>query len=122
MSTYQLSFFFSISHSLDNRKEHAHQHTIELSTFLHTTGQFESFQSMEDIVQKTLQNYQNQYLNELSQFQSDASIERLGEVLYQELLKKLENYHMYLYRLEIGETPLRVYAIGNEELVEGEER
>lgn len=59
--------------------------------------------------------YQNQYLNEFPEFGGDTSIEHLGEVFYEKVKDALEKKQWKFARFEISETPLRIYAIVEEE-------
>jgi 6-pyruvoyl-tetrahydropterin synthase len=66
---------------------------------------------VEQIVAVYLNRYEKQFLNELPEFHQNADIETIGEVFFAGLTKLLREQGMTLQRLEIGETPLRVYAI-----------
>ena len=65
---------------------------------------------------KTLEIYQNQYLNSLEEFAGDANIENVGEVFWRKLVKVFDKNGWKLIRLEIGENPLRVYAVSVKEI------
>ena len=51
------------------------------------------------------------YLNDMPEFDGDTSVENVGEVLYARLSKHFEDRHWKFSRMEISETPLRVYVI-----------
>jgi 6-pyruvoyl-tetrahydropterin synthase len=78
-------------------------------------GQQELFSNAEQIVVTYFDRYAKQFLNELPEFQDGASIEQIGEVFFAELTELLQAHGMILQRLEVGETPLRVYSIYRQE-------
>ena len=51
------------------------------------------------------------YLNAMEEFGGDASIEHVGDVIYQVMSEYLLKEQLFLERLEIGENPLRVYVV-----------
>mgnify|MGYP000631649878 CR=1 FL=1 len=52
----------------------------------------------------------------LVQFAGDANIENVGEVFWRKLVKVFDKNGWKLIRLEIGENPLRVYAVSVKEI------
>lgn len=117
MRYYKLKYRISITHSADNNEEHKHNHVLEGEIFAKPAGDdFIEFSSMEDMVNETLNIYQNKYLNELEEFHGDANIENIGEIFWKRLDIVFEHNGWNLIRLEIGENPLRVYAVSKEEI------
>ena len=117
MKYYKLKYRLSITHSADNNKEHKHNHVLEGEIFAEPSADnFVEFSDMEDMVNKTLEIYQNQYLNSLEEFAGDANIENVGEVFWRKLVKVFYKNGWKLIRLEIGENPLRVYAVSVKEI------
>ena len=54
------------------------------------------------------------YLNEEKAFEGrETNIEDIGEVFYEDLLKKMKEKGFRLYQLEISENPLCVYIVSN---------
>ena len=112
MTVYCFHYFVSILHSADNNKEHMHAHTIEIVTHIKSNkDECEQFDDIEKYSKNYLARYENVYLNDLEEFNGDASIENLAEVLYVKLDKLLLDNGYNLERLEMGETPLRTYII-----------
>ncbi len=117
MKYYKLKYRLSITHSADNNEEHKHNHVLEGEIFAEPAADnFVEFSDMEDMVNKTLEIYQNQYLNSLEEFAGDANIENVGEVFWRKLVKVFDKNGWKLIRLEIGENPLRVYAVSVKEI------
>lgn len=104
-----------MQHSFDGREENKHSHLIEIRIIArHMSEDFLEFASMDSILEEVFGPYQYQYLNAYPEFNGDTSIEHLGEVFYLKIKRALEEKHWQFARFEISETPLRVYAIGEE--------
>lgn len=117
MKYYKLKYRLSITHSADNNEEHKHNHVLEGEIFAEPPADnFVEFSDMEDMVDKTLEIYQNKYLNSLEEFAGDANIENVGEVFWRKLVNVFDRNGWKLLRLEIGENPLRVYAVSIKEI------
>lgn len=109
---YEMKYRLAMSHSWSGEIEHKHSHTLELDITAHArNSQFVEFQKMEQILKRVLDKYQQKYLNDFEIFNSDVSIENIGEVFFRELDEAYMDSEWDLYRLRIGETPLRVYEI-----------
>lgn len=109
---YILGFFIEISHSADGNIEHAHEHTLEIGmTVSDNTTRFMSFNDLEGVVKSILMRYNNAYLNDFPEFKADASVENIGEVIYEQVRQKLEENNMTIHEFTIAETPLRTYII-----------
>lgn len=105
-----------MQHSFDGQIENKHHHLIEIEIVARQMSEdFLEFGSMDSILEQVFQPYQYQYLNEFPEFEGDTSIEHLGEVFYLKVKGALEEQHWKFARFEISETPLRVYAIVEEE-------
>lgn len=105
-----------MQHSFDGQAEHKHHHLIEIEIVARQMSEdFLEFADMDSILKQVLDPYQYQYLNEFPEFGGDTSIEHLGEVFYRKVKDALEGQHWQFARFEISETPLRVYAIVEEE-------
>lgn len=112
MNYYCLKYRLNITHSRNNVKQDAHGHVFEIEIFLETSkAHFFEFSDMEFYMEQALQPYQHKYLNEMEIFEGNTSLENVGEVVWKELLKSYADTPLELERMEISETPLRVYAI-----------
>lgn len=113
MRTYCMKFYLPICHSGNGDRAAAHRHTAEVAVYVRRDAErFEPFSEMEKSVEECLRPYGACYLNDREEFREDASMERVGEVLFSRLAELMEERKSSLLRLEIGETPLRKYAVG----------
>lgn len=113
MRTYCMKFYLPIYHSGTGDRAAAHRHTVEVAVYVRRgTGKFEPFSEMEKNVEECLRPYGSCYLNDREEFRGDASMERVGDVLFSRLTELMRERESTLLRLEIGETPLRKYAVG----------
>ncbi len=126
---YCFHYYLPITHSADNNIEHKHSHTLEITTYIRLLSGFEQddiqsrsadgsqtrsrekFGEIEKYSSVFLKRYEGQYLNGLSEFDGDASIEHVGDVIYAAMGEYLLSQQLFLERLEIGENPLRVYVV-----------
>jgi 6-pyruvoyl tetrahydropterin synthase-like protein len=112
MQTYCVRKCIAIYHGNRCDRQAAHCHTVEIASYIQKAeGQCEPFSTAEQSVITYLNRYEKQFLNELPEFHQSADIENIGEVFFAGLTELLGKQGMTLQRLEIGETPLRVYAI-----------
>lgn len=115
MKYHCLKYRLCMQHSFDGDISNKHSHLIEIKIAARQmTEEFLEFASMDSILEQVFGPYQYQYLNEFPEFEGDTSIEHLGEVFYLKIKYALEEQHWRFARFEISETPLRVYAIGEE--------
>lgn len=113
MRTYCMKFYIPVYHSGNGDRAAAHRHTVEVAVYVRRDAErFEPFSEMEKSVEACLRPYGSCYLNDREEFREDASMERLGDVLFSRLAELMEERKSSLLRLEIGETPLRKYAVG----------
>lgn len=113
MRTYCMKFYLPIHHSGNGDRAAAHRHTVEVAVYVQRESeQFEPFTEIEKSVEECLRPYGNCYLNDREEFRGDASMERVGDVLFSRLTELMRERKSTLLRLEIGETPLRKYAVG----------
>ena len=112
---YKLKQFIAIQHSYDGNTENLHAHTLEINCSVKTeTEDIIDYNKVEKLIRECLEKYENKYLNDLDEFKTNATIERLGEVLCYEIDNALKEISYEMDRFEIGETPLRVYVITDE--------
>lgn len=113
---YIYKYYFNAGHSLGNDREKEHYHTFQVVLYvgMHDAGKQHLFWEMDKDVREYLNQYEGKCLNELEQFQgTGTNIEDIGEVFYDDLLKKMKEKGFRLYQLEISENPLCVYIVSN---------
>lgn len=112
MKYHCLKYRLMITHSKNHLKQDAHGHVFEIELFLETpNAQFFEFSDMEQCMERALAPYQQKYLNDFPVFEGDTSLENVGEVIWKEVVASYAGTPWEPERLEISETPLRVYAI-----------
>lgn len=113
MQLYCIHTSVTIYHGRSAEREKAHNHSIEIEVYVEKeTDDFQEFQEIERHVSDYFEQYQNQFLNVIPEFNGDASLENMGEVFFAGLTTALRDSRLTLKRLEVGETPLRTYIIG----------
>ncbi|ALU36824.1 6-pyruvoyl-tetrahydropterin synthase-related protein [Clostridium autoethanogenum] len=116
---YKYKFKINISHSvlINNRRGNLHSHTFEISLFIKIINDdFALYDDVEKIVQEFLNIYDEKELNLIKPFDKiEPTIENVGDFLYVRLKGILKNNNMILIRLEISETPARVYVVNYDE-------
>lgn len=115
-AAYHIRTNIPILHSLTRGESEPHLHSLELSLYLFkpSAGML-NFNEVESEIDRCLAPYKNQYLNALPEFKGSASIEQIGEVFYVRLQESVAELGLILRRFEIGETPLRLYIIRQED-------
>jgi len=89
-----------------------HAHTWYLSIYVQYHDDFSLVNQAEEILKQVLDPYQNQYLNSLAPFdQIDPTLENIGEQLFRQLEQVLQGHQIKIQRLEISETPVRIYVV-----------
>ena len=113
ITKYFVGYSIEISHSVDNVKEHAHEHSVEVNMMISIGGKMATnwIEGIDALIRKEVMFYDEAYLNEHEEFGGNATIENLAEVLYERIVRLLEPKGVILHRLSIGETPLRQYII-----------
>ena len=115
MPSYHIRSCLPILHSMMGDRDASHLHNIALSLYLfRPEDTMLQFSEVEGAIDRCLSPYKNRFLNEMPEFESDASIEQIGEVLYVRLQETMAAYDLILERFEIEETPLRTYIIRRE--------
>lgn len=113
---YIYKYYFNAEHSFDNCPEKAHAHTFQLVLYVGMANQDGQplFNEMDQSVREYLKRFEGGYLNDMEEFQGrGTSIEDIGEVFYDDLMKWMEKKKCRLYQLEISENPLCVYIVSN---------
>ncbi len=112
--SYRLKSFVAIQHSFDGNEEHRHVHTIEINCTVKTKEEIIDYKHVERLIRGCIEKYENKYLNSFDSMRNNSTIEHFGEVLCGEIDEVLVKDGYKMTRFEIGETPLRVYAITDE--------
>lgn len=113
---YIYKYYFNAGHSFGNDRAKEHYHTFQLVLYVggHDVGKQNLFREMDQSVREYLKQYEGRYLNEEKAFEGrETNIEDIGEVFYEDLLKKMKEKGFRLYQLEISENPLCVYIVSN---------
>lgn len=113
---YIYKYYFNAGHSFDNDREKAHFHTFQLVLYIAMKDKASQylFNEMDQSVREYLDRYEGCYLNDMAEFRDrGTSIEDIGEVFYDDLLRYMKKRGYRLYQLEISENPLCVYIVSN---------
>ena len=108
---YKYKFRLNVSHGL-NIKEH--HHTIEITLFIDNRNKyFETVDAdVEKMVDTYLKKYSGKHLNETPPFNAiEPTIENIGKEFYKQIKEIAINNSYNLTKLEISETPTRVYIV-----------
>ncbi len=79
-----------------------------------TSEEIIDYKHVEKLIRQCIEKYENKYLNDFDSMRDNSTIEHFGEVLCSEIDEVLIKGGYKMTRFEIGETPLRVYAITDE--------
>lgn len=112
---YLYKFNLNASHSLliENTRGAVHPHTFIVSLFVKIdSADMMLYDEVEKIVSEFLDVYNGKELNSLSPFdQVEPTIENIGDFLFSRLKGILQHSGILLNKLEISETPARVYIV-----------
>ena len=99
---------FNAMHNLDiNDPRKMHAHTFRVGMYVvDRERDHPVFQNIEKGIRNYFDRYQGIRLNELS------TLENIGDIFYHELKPLFEENGMQLLSLEIGDSPISVYCIG----------
>lgn len=111
---YTCKYYFNSSHSFNGKEEFKHSHTFTLLIYFGKRRDVEvDIKEVDDEVYAFLKKYEDCYLNDLSEFREDASLEAIGNVFYEDLKEKFRKTKFSLYQLDIYENPLNVYRVAD---------
>lgn len=114
MGTYCFKYCLSINHSNNNDEQNKHNHTVEVAVYIRYKDeqtQMVKFNDAEEIMKLCFEPYQGAYLNSMEIMEDNVTIEHLGEVLFFEVEKTLDENNIKVEKFEISETPLRTYIV-----------
>lgn len=122
---YKFLYRLNISHSfnMNNINKGRHSHTIDICLYFKEkanssqTGKKEEFSSYSDIelvIEEYFQEYNGRFINEISPFNTEMpTVERMGEFFYEEISREFQTKELSLVRMEISETPARIYVVSD---------
>ncbi|MCR5797977.1 MAG: 6-carboxytetrahydropterin synthase [Eubacterium sp.] len=112
---YVYKYYFNASHSADGGKEKMHSHTFQIALYIKQDEEKEYlFGEIDKDIKNYLSRFDGVFLPEIPEFAgTTASLEDIGEKLYDDIFKLLEDKGLWLYQLEIMDNPLRVYMVSN---------
>lgn len=116
---YKYTFKLHISHNPSTlSKQSAHSHTIKIILYIqNASDKFSKYDIIEKIIEDYLGTYEEAYLNETASFQNlDPTIENIGRVFYRNLKTIVFENGFELLKLEISETPTRIFSISEKEI------
>lgn len=117
---YVCKYYFNASHSFDGNKESSHSHTFTVTLYVGKRKKEDEtdIKFVDQKVERFLEKYEEQYLNDLQEFEGkDGSLETIGEVFYEKIKLELRGTPFSLYQLDISESPLFVYQVADQILL-----
>lgn len=116
---YVYKFKINSSHNvlINDKRSSTHIHTFVISIFAKIINDdFIIYDEVESIVEKFLQIYDGKELNKVKPFNKiEPTLENIGDFLFDKLRKILNENYIELVKLEINETPTRVYVVNYSE-------
>lgn len=117
---YKYKYYLNMSHSINEQNPRAglHYHTLDITLYIQeqkNAGEnFLLYEDLEREVEQYFSTYEGVFFNELPAFERiPVTIEHIGDMFFTALKRKLKEEGYILSRLEISETPARVYAISD---------
>ena len=114
--TYCLKFKLYAQHyiKIDEKPLDCHSHSWRIAVYIDANKQFEHFYKFEKIINELLDEYSNGALNDHPGFERlEPTLENIGEVLFSRINLILKEYDTKLIKLEVSETPSRIYVVRN---------
>ena len=112
---YKYTFRLNASHSLNKNAgiSDAHFHTFEIIIYINKQiDDFVSYVTVENKVYEYLNQFSGKFLNQTPPFDKiEPIVENIGRVFYEKIEQQLVDSHFALWKLEISETPSRIYSI-----------
>lgn len=118
--TYRWHFHFNAMHNItpdDEEAKHPHSFLVILCMEIAEVNLVEQKQCEKD-VRKYIDQYVGKYLNEMNEFQNQVpTIEVICEKMYYDIEKIVEKSGMKLIQIEVGDSPVKLFAMGNQLLL-----
>lgn len=114
---YKYKFRLNVSHSINSTIENMnpHSHTLEVTLYMkQETKEFIGYEEVEKKVEEYLKAYMGNYLNNTEPFDKiDPTIENIGNEFYEKIQYILKGNKFKLLKLDISETPTRIYSVSD---------
>lgn len=114
---YKYRFYLNANHSIiiEEKMGDIHPHTWEMTIdVIKIIDGFVEFGVIEKEVEQILRPYQDQYINEITPFDDvNPTLENLAEFFNKKIDSRLREKGWLLTKLEVAETPSRIYIIDN---------
>lgn len=119
---YKFTFRMNASHSKVGNESSVHSHTFEIALFASPLGEiFEKYDRFENQVELYLRRFSGNNMNMIPPFDTvSPTVENIGYVFFNELTDTLSEIGFRLERLDIKETPLRIFSISRNDWSEKE--
>lgn len=116
--SYKYTFRMNASHANVTKAEGVHSHTFEICIYIRQFSEdFATYDSVETIILDYLNPYKGMLLNNISPFDvMPPVLENLGEVFFTDITLILHQNGFNLLKLEISESPQRIYSITEKHL------
>lgn len=112
---YKYTFKLHSAHNLNPslNEQQAHYHTFKVVLYIQNMEtSFVSYDDIEKIIEDYLTQYEGKYLNNTTTFKNiNPTVENIGTVFYDNLKQIMVKHQFHLLKLEINETPTRVFSI-----------
>ncbi len=114
---YKYKFYLNANHSIiiNEKMGEIHPHTWEMSLdVIKVVDEFIQFSAVEKAVEEVLAPYQDKYINEVKPFDElNPTLENLTKFFDDTIGERLKQEGWLLTRMEVAETPSRIYIIDN---------
>lgn len=122
---YIYKFKLNASHSvlINNVRGNVHSHTFIIIMHIKiASGDFVLYNDVEKVIIDYLKKYEEKELNKIEPFDKiEPTLENIGNFLFDEIQKILSESSIELTKLEISETPARVYVVNAQNKKQQEE-
>lgn len=113
---YRLKFKLFAQHyiNIQDKRSDCHSHTWNITLYIDANSQLNQFHNIENVINIMLDEYSNTELNSHPEFADiEPTLENIGEIFFNKINSLLSLYNFKLNKLEISETPTRVYVVRN---------
>lgn len=113
-SGYLLKFNLYAKHAIfiESGLGEMHPHTWSIALYINTDGEYSEFYKIEQFIEALLDEYQNKNFNEIPPFDVlNPTLENIGTVLFNQIELLLQEKAIKIDKMEISETPARIYVV-----------
>ncbi len=123
-SSYKYTFRLNASHSNVGKQSSVHAHTFEIALYMKPGDHsFVEYDHTEKVVRDYLTIFSGQNLNTVPPFDTTSpTIENMGEVFFAHLSELLQRDGFQLTKLEVSESPQRIFSISQDDVSEAKMR